>query len=195
MIIKNAGSLLVPGAGPLRYVSGWHYPLNSGATASSSTMTTVDTRGYYIPFYVFESREFNLATVYNSGAGDSGDDVNLSVYSHNINYGPRTLKLDLGEITFGASAAASETAAFELYLTRGWWWLFLQCNGAADMYSMVNDVGTGQAEIGVPSVVTGVINNAACFPYVDTAYAAAPATATAPTAVTSSVPKVWLKAA
>lgn len=200
MIVKGAGSLLVPGAGPLRYVSGWHYPLNSGVVdPGTQTLTTTNTRIYYMPFYVFESHLFTLATVYNSGTGDDGDDVRFAIYSHHRSYGPRTLKLDFGEITFDGTADSQASEAGEAYLTRGWWWGALHCNGAADMYAIRSRVASsqmlrGQNEIGVPSVTAAAADDANFFPYVDSTYGAFATNAVAPTDVTSIVPKVWLKA-
>lgn len=200
MIVKGAGSLLVPGAGPLKYVSNWYYPANSGVMdPGTQTLTTTDTRLYYIPFYIFESHAFDAAAVYNSGVGDSGDDVRIGIYSHNKSYGPRTLKVDLGEISFGASADVEETAESEFYLTRGWWWAAIHCNGSADMYGIRSRIASGfllrgQSEIGVPIITAAAFDDVNYFPYVDKTYAAMSSTATAPTNITSIVPKIWLKA-
>lgn len=200
MIVKGGGSLLVPGAGPLRYVSNWYYPPNSGVMdPGTQTLTTTDTRLYYIPFYVFESHAFDIMAVYNSGVGDSGDDVRVGIYSHHKDYGPRVLKNDFGELSFGASASAEESESDEIFLTRGWWWGAIHCNGAADMYAIRSRVASygllrGQSEIGVPSLTSNAIDDVNYFPYVDTTYAALASTAVAPTNVTSIVPKFWLKA-
>lgn len=200
-MIRGGGSNLAGGAGPPEYVSDWYYPPQCGAMdPGTTTLTTTNTRLYYIPFYVFMSHAFDFMAVYNSGVGDSGDDVRVGIYDHQGGYGPRNLKNDFGELSFGASAAKVEnSSADEVYLTRGWYWAAIHCNGAADMYAIRSRVGSsmlwrGQADLGVVAVDASGLDCVNYFPYVDTTYAALASTAVAPTAVTSIVPKFWLKA-
>lgn len=202
MIIKGGGSVLAPGFGPPGYVSGWYYPTQAGVMdPASQTLTTTSTRKYYIPIYIFQSRAFINLAIYNSGVGDSGDKVAAAIYTHNPSYGPRVLKKDCGEITLTGSAIKNECTEFEVALTKGLWWLSLHCNAAMDLYAIRGQIGTGlllrgQADLGVCALDAAGLDCVNYFPYVDVTYAStAPETATAPTAVTSKVPKVWLKAA
>ena len=199
MIVRGAGSLTVPGAGPPAYVSDWYYPLNSGVMdPGTTTLTTTDTRLYYIPFYVFQSVSIDLLAAYNSGVGDSGDDIRLGIYSHHASYGPRTLKVDFGEVSLTGAAAALVPTADETSLTRGWWWAAVHCNGAADMYAMRSRIASGYLlrggqEFGLPALNSATLDDVNYFPYVDKTYAAMSSTATAPTTCTSIVPKLFFK--
>lgn len=201
MIVKGGGSKTAPGAGPPGYVSNWWYPPQSGLMdPGTTTLTTTTTRLYYIPMYIFESRKFDFMAAYNSGAGDSGDAVRLGIYSHNTSYGPRTLMNDFGSVTLGASAAKlANTTADEVALPRGWYWLAVHCNGAADMYAIRSRVASyglagGQQDFGTNVLDATGLDCVNYFPYVDTAVAAFATNAVAPTSVTSIVPKVWLQA-
>ena len=199
-IVKGGGSVTAAGAGPPAYVTSWYYPPQCGAMDPGTTgVTTTDTRLYYIPIFIFQTHTFTNMAVYNSGAGDSGDDVRLGVYSHHASYGPRTLEVDMGEVSFGASAAKTEATAGTIALTKGWWWIAVHCNGAADMYAIRSRVASSmlwrlQADFGVPAVNSATLDCVNGFPYVDTTYGALATNAVAPTTCTSIVPKVWLKA-
>lgn len=200
-LVKGGGSVLAPGFGPPAYVDDWYYPSHAGAMDQGTTgLTTTNTRKYYVPFFVTKSGWFKNACVYNSGVGDSGDDVMLCIYDHDPTVGPNNLMKSWGEVTFTSSAAKAEGTEDEVYLQKGMYWLSVHCNGAADMYALRGKVGTGnvwrgQADLGVPAVDSVTLDCAAIFPYVDETYTTTPADpATAPTSSTTIAPKVWVKA-
>jgi hypothetical protein len=155
-----------------------------------------------MPIYIWESRTFSGAAVFNSGTGDSGDTLRVGLYTHGSTNGPTTLVKDFGEITLTAAAAERVLSNSVTINEAGWYWLCVHSNQSISLYAgeypsasvtsagyLPNDYTSFFGQISGTSLNPGLM-----MCQVDTAYGALASTAVAPTGMANTFPAVWLVA-
>jgi len=191
MPVTSNTSVTLGGVAPPGYKANVYYPPQFVAFASG-TVTTTSTRLYFVPIYIWQTYTFAGIATSNSGAGDTGDTYRVGVYTDSA--GPASLVVDVGEVTLTAAAAARESLA-SITLNKGFYWLAFHANQAADL-DAVNAITMSQADLGTLGLSRSatIFSSTYSLRYVDTAYGALASTAVAPTASTTTVPMMYLKA-
>lgn len=179
----SAGGIYM-GVAPPKYFTGKiYYPQHCMPSSNPTTVTS--TRKFYIPMFIPFTQTFAGCKIYNSGSGDNAKTIRTGVYSQATGGGPGTLQVEFTQITL-TGASAVRTATGSVTLTGGQMY-FLCLHSATNpaMNSMAaNDTYVTMSplanQLGSFALIPGA--DVPLADYVDTAYAALPATATAPTA-------------
>lgn len=185
------GDGVSPGVGFFGYATGKKYgPTIFGGASASRTLAA--NRIYYSPFYCQEAKTFTEIGVNQSGAAPTGN-VRLGVYNNAAGV-PSTLLIDAGVVAFPGSTGLREVTASITLAARTPYWLAFVADAAVVATGV--GVSTNQnlmASMGDYNDFYLSSNGWYGAVFAAMAYAALPASATAPTDNNDFGPLVYLK--
>jgi hypothetical protein len=161
-----------------------------GATVGSGTV-------YYVPFIPRFTHTFQKMAIYNTGAGDNGNQINMSIYESS-GVIPNDRLFAAISVTLGGAAALNEAtiAGGQELVARTLYYLALELDTGSDIQVVYSDIGSDSEVSGFPTLLHNGFTSLrvpAIYSdfYVETA-AALPATAT-PETPGAVAPNILLK--